>query len=109
MNTKRDRELSYEEMDFVFVEDFYDLPLRGLCKWYGELCHFELRDYDDEIPVYYIRRLTGYEKFIRLTHKKVFEICVGTHWTGDYKKHRFKIRKPRWFWEIISNIYYWRW
>jgi len=92
----------------VWVSDFYDHPLAGICRWEGELCRFEW-DYDDEwVRIYLLTRL---QKVRWLWRKVKFEICVGYHWTyKDGKREtNFHYRNPQWLYRLLFRFHYRRW
>lgn len=96
----------YNEVDFVWVSDHYDLHLTGICRDNGKLCRFET-DYDTtEVSIFELSLL---EKVMWLCQKKLFEWCVGYHWSYPEKKRGavFGGRKPEWFWNALLKIYYW--
>ena len=90
-----------KEVEFVFVTNYYDQPLNGLCIVNGDLCEFELV-YDFEEPpeheYYNIYKFTTFGKYVALYQKKMFELCVGEHWS--FKQKPFKM-KP-----ILFNFYF---
>ena len=95
----------YDEMDWVWISDHYDIHLDGLCRHDGELSRFKT-DFDSEICTIYT--LTNWEKIKWLWRKRMFEVCIGYHWTYPHRKQgvRFNYKKPRWFWDIIFKLYY---
>ena len=100
--------ISYDKMEFVFILSHYDINLSGLCKHNNKLCEFKLRDYDDpdDDLKCYIYKLSFKEKIKWLYKKTIFEWCIGYHWTYPYRKNGYKLRRPRWFWQIVHNLYY---
>lgn len=95
-----------KEIYFIFVEDFYDLPLTGTCRVNGEYMRFELKD--EESMDYYCFRMSLSEKIKSKIGQRLFEICVGYHHTynGNKKMSHFRYRRPRWFYKILFNLYY---
>lgn len=93
------------QLEIIFVTNFYDIPLAGLCWYDGKVERFE-SDYDTQKTT--IIFLTRYERFKALLGKKLFEICVGTHHT--YKNNRkasyFYWRKPVILHKILYKLYY---
>lgn len=68
----------WQDLHLVWVRDFYDMPLSGLCRYNGALCEFA-GDY--ETKAYEIKPLAWWQKVRWLMRKRLFEVCVGTHWT----------------------------
>lgn len=68
----------WQDLHLVWVSDFYDMPLNGICRHNGALCEF---DGDYETGTYVIKSLAWWEKARWIVRKKLFEVCVGTHWT----------------------------
>ena len=107
------------QIEFLWVQSYYDGPLKGLCKYNNEICYFEVKD---EVPyeeddeqfikmVYSIYKLTVLEKIKWLWKKKLFELCVGYHYTYPQRKNKewFYYRKPVWLYRFIFCLYYWNW
>lgn len=94
------------ELDIVFVQRFYDIPLSGLCRYNGKIERFET-DYDTEEST--IHFLTPLQRAKELFNKKMFEICVGTHQTYKEGKrhHYFYWRKPTFLHVALYKLYYW--
>ena len=98
----------YDAVDFVWIADHYDIHLTGLCRERDELCRFTT-DYDTaEIKIYH---LTFREKIHWILRKKMFEWCVGYHWTycKGKRKMNYGKRKPKWFWKLVMSAYYGKW
>jgi hypothetical protein len=97
-----------QDMNFVFITNYYDGPLSGFCLWDNQLHRFEATDEsygDDEYDVY---PLTLWEKIKAKTNQKAFEICVGTHWSygGNKRKSHFYWRRPNWLHKLLFDVYY---
>ena len=79
-------------------------PLRltpsGLLRFGGELCRFETHYHRCEVSVY---RLTQAEKLKWLARKKLFELCVGYHWSyrRESMEHWFGGRRPEWLHKML--------
>lgn len=111
-------QLPYDRVDFVWVKSHYDIHLEGLCKYNGELHRFKVGSdfgYDEGVedyilPIMNIYKLNRIEKFKWLCRKKLFEICVGKHFTYPYRKNgvRFYTKSPKWFWSKVFKLYYWK-
>lgn len=100
-------------MEFVFVSDHYDIHLAGLCRVDGELCAFELdqETYANQNPLYNVYILNALQKLKELWGKKLFEVCVGHHWSYPERNGgaMFFYRYPKWFWKLIFKAYYIKW
>lgn len=93
-------------LHILWVSNYYDLPLEGLCRHYGKICRFET-DYETEVTTIY--SLEPIEKARWIFRKLAFELCVGTHWTYKDGKHReqsYGSRRPKWFWSMICRMYF---
>ena len=108
--------IKYEHINFVWVSDHYDIHLSGLCRMNGQLMRFEIPKNSKwcggpwHIPRFHIYKLNPIEKLCLLLKKRLFEICIGKHWTYPDRKQgvRSKIRKPLWFWRLVFKLYYLR-
>jgi len=107
----------YDKIEFIWVTDHYDIHLKGLCKYRDRYCRFELmQDSDYETmdvmangdDVYALYTLTDDEAEEFLRQKRLFELCVGYHWSYPERLNgaQFGNRWPRWFWNIIFKLYY---
>lgn len=119
----------YDEVDFVWILNHWDIHLEGLCNHNGELCYFETqkgtgywdeeccedieRECDEYVEVIPnkcdIYSLTKEEKQSWLKRKRKFEVCVGYHWTYPYRKtgeRPYGYKKPKWFWNLLTIFYY---
>lgn len=94
-----------KELDIVYVMNFYDLPLKGLCRYQGKIQLFET-DYETEETT--ITLLSTFTRLKLLWRKKLFEICIGNHWTYKNGKRTgyFYWRNPEWFHRILYNLYF---
>lgn len=78
----------------------------------GNLMRFELPKGSKlaywRLPHMHVYNLNLIEKMRWLFKKRLFEICIGKHWTYPDRKQGvcFKIKKPRWFWKIVFKLYY---
>lgn len=111
---KQVAEIISSDLKIVFVTNYYDRPLSGLCYYNGDLTKFEL-NYDPEDDegineTYFIFSLTVFEKIKYLFQKKMFEICVGYHQTyvNNKKPSFFYMRKPKWVFSLLYNFYYYK-
>lgn len=112
---KKIADIKYDEVNFRFISDHWDVHLTGTCIYNGELCEFKNQypDYDEELDeweemIVEIYQLNLLEKFKWYKKQWLFEKCVGYHWTyGSGKRNRgFYYRKPKWLYKIIFNLYY---
>lgn len=98
------------ELNYVFISNYYDLPLSGLCRHQGKLCRFSIdKDWGGEEPVFYdVFELSFFERLKARYNKKLFELCVGYHWSFKDKKREgsFYVRSPQWFYKWLFNIYF---
>lgn len=96
--------IKYKELmeTIVFIDNYYDIPLLGLCKYKGHLAKFRKMSYETE-DLYEIIELSCIGKIFAKLNQWLFEICVGTHWS--YKngkiKGEFKGFTP------LTKFYYW--
>ena len=102
--------IPYRHMDWVWVSDHYDFHLAGLCRYRGHLCRFDTSYHNRfkkrlRCRIYTLRK---HEKLIWLTHKAIFEVCVGTHWSYSRRVRRqsLYLRKPRWVAKLLFATYY---
>ena len=115
MATRRlSHKCEYNDLNIVYVTDYYDFALGGLCRNKdGVLCKFEwddfIRDGDLNEDYYKVFYMTPIEKFRALFSKTMFELCVGYHQTYDKGKKTkyFYEKKPQWFWKKVKNFYFW--
>jgi hypothetical protein len=119
----------YGEIEFVFVSDHYDFHRSGICRHDGKLAQFScVEDYppgwgscgedcdgcdlcNDYPVVCQIKPLTTAQKIGWIWKKKLFEICVGTHWTYPNRPRgaSFRARRPRWLYALLFALYYRNW
>ena len=99
--------VNYNDIYFVWISNYYDEPLHGICKYKNKLYEF-IADVEEERTIYRIINLTLCEKIRWKARQKLFEIFVGTHWTmKENKRHaNFGKRRPKWFWDLMVNFYY---
>lgn len=97
------------KVEYRFISNYYDVPLNGICYYLGILYEFErapLEEYFDDCLHLY--KLTAWQEFKWKLKQKLFEICVGYHWSW-YPKNRgnlFHFRKPEWFYKKLFKLYY---
>lgn len=102
---------SIKHPKFVWVQDHWDVHLSGTCIYKDNLCYFET-EYPRNVDNFYydIYKLSSWEKVKWTLEQKLFELCVGYHWTygkdGRKWSNGFILRKPKWFFNILFNIYH---
>jgi hypothetical protein len=128
---KKIAKIDYDKMKFVFVTDHWDIHLAGLCEYNGKLHYFETVDereyecnplfiesikfngithkepYFREIGELYcvIYSMSLFEKINQLWRKKLFEVCVGYHWS--YPNRRDTVdNKPYWLKKLLWKMYF---
>ena len=93
-------------MELIFVSDFCNIPLAGLCRSNNKLCRFVTDP--DNMYGFSIYPLSTLEKVHWLSRKWLFEICVGTQYS--YKNNKpigvFHWRHPIWLHKKLFNLYY---
>lgn len=85
----------------VFVEDYYDVPLKGTCNYKGKIAKF--RRMSTKKDFYEITELSIFGRIGAKLNQWLFEICVGTHWSYKDGKKRgdFGGFTP------LTRLYYW--
>lgn len=121
--------IAYRDIKFVWVSDHWDFHRGGTCLYEGRLCRFTcVEDYpegwgtceheDGECPLCadypiacMIHEITPADRMKWRIRKKMFEFCVGTHWTYPNRPNgaSFHSRRPRWFYAMLFAIYYKNW
>jgi hypothetical protein len=103
--------LPYDELDFVWVNNHYDVHLSGLCRlgftlFYFKTNHEDLYDEDKELTCE-VYMLSWTEEIKWKLKKFLFEQMVGYHWSYPQRKNeRFHYRKPEWLYKILFKLYY---
>lgn len=96
--------ISYDDLNTTWISDFYDVPLCGLCNDDGWLRYFEVEDWEADCLTYNIYVLSLNEEIKWLLNKKLFELFVGSHWSGNGTDcNRDYNLQP---WKALMNIYY---
>ena len=97
--------VKYDDMDFVWIVDHWNIHLEGLCRYNGSLCRFKT---NEETEICTIYSLSILEKVKWLVRKKRFELCIGYHWTYPHKSHGalFYYRKPKWLYKFLFKKFY---
>jgi len=110
MKRKFIKTLPYDEVDFKWISNHYDVHLKGSCMFNGSLHEFENdypEDFDSEMMVR-IYKLDLLSKLKWYWDQWKFEKCIGYHWTYPHRKNgqSFYYRKPKWLYTKIFNWYY---
>lgn len=94
-----------EELQFVWISHFWDVPLDGLCRVDGKLMRFREAFADG---TYQVLDLKPHQKARWLLRKWLFECCVGEHWSYPQRVNgaRFYWRKPVWLHKALFWAYY---
>jgi hypothetical protein len=100
--------LSYDDIDFVWVDNHYDVHISGLCKLGFSLFYFKTINHDsDEELMCEVYMLSTIEEIKWKLKKFFFEQMVGYHWTYPKRKNsHFHYRKPEWLYMILFKLYY---
>lgn len=107
--------IPYDEVDFKFIINHYDLHLSGICRYNGKTCYFktiegEYNYEEDEWNESFceIYKLTFREKWKYFWIRKKFECMVGYHWTYPQRKMKgaFYYRKPVCIYKYLFNLFY---
>ena len=104
--------LPYDEVDFVWVSNHYDVHLEGLCKMGNTLFWFKTNNYPnhfafDENLKCDIYMLSFLEEMKLRLRKFFFEQMVGYHWSFPKRKNsHFHYRKPEWLYKRLFKLYY---
>ena len=102
---KYQEKLKYSDMEFVRVQSHYDIHLRGLCR-YGKRMTLHSFETNEETETCTIYHLGFFKKLKWLCKKKLFELCVGYHWTYPYCTYGYcfnpDTRLKKWF----CKVYY---
>ena len=107
--------IPYDEVNFKWISNHWDVHLSGTCIYNGELCEFEnsYPMYNEDTDEYEemlvkIYKLDLLSKLAWMKRQWGFEKCVGYHWTyiNGARSYGFKYRKPEWFYKRLLNWYY---
>lgn len=101
------------ELQWIFIENHYDVHLEGTCIYQGMFCRFKMHgDFDDGNLIYEVTPLNWYGRILARAEQYLFEVCVGLHWTYKRDKRRL-CDGERWAWcpELVKRLmfaaYYW--
>lgn len=101
-----------------FTNFKYDDLENGLAVYNGKIVWYsaaddriELDDEDEPIQQIYVSELTFFETIKHTFNKKLFEICVGKHWSYDLKtgyriEKYFVMKGSSWFRQSLYEMYY---
>jgi len=105
---KRIATLPYDEIDFVWISNHYDVHLSGLCRMGNTLFWFETKiEGDYEKITCDIYMLSFWEEVKFRLRKFLFEQMVGYHWSYPKTKSKgFYYRKPEWLYKRLFKLYY---
>jgi hypothetical protein len=105
--------LPYDEIDFVWISNHYDIHISGLCKMGNTLFWFKTLnpedDEDDEEELKCDVYMLSFWEEMRLRARKFFfEQMVGYHWSYPQRKEwaRFYYRRPVWLSKLLFKLYY---
>lgn len=104
------KKISYEDVNFKWIEDHYDYHSTGTCIYNNELCVFLTDSSEHEKKDNYelscnIYKLNLFEKIKCIFSQKIFEWMVGYHWTCPKMKNYY-IRKPEFIFNLLTCLYY---
>lgn len=99
---KRIARIPYEHMEWVWISAFWDVPLRGLCKYNNKLYSFQGFGAvcGKKMARYHILKMNLLEKIRWLLRKFTFEIMVGKHWSSYPSRIKYKDKG------FLRKIYY---
>lgn len=105
--------IPYNTVYVHFVDFHYDIDISGLCSYNGKLCRF-YNDWDifvededgDRVYLTCIHTLSFFQKLRLLFRKRLFEWCVGYHWTYKNGKRVASYVPPRTLWQKCKHRAY---
>lgn len=97
--------VSYLEMkkSVIWVANHWDIHLTGLMMHDGRLARFET---DEETRMVNVFHLSLLERLQWLVRKRLFEVCVGRHWTYPGRANGVRFRRGGWFKRALFRLYY---
>jgi hypothetical protein len=99
--------LPYDDIDFVWVNNHYDVHISGLCRLGFGLFYFKTINHDsDEELMCDVYMLSTTEEIKWKLRKFFFEQMVGHHWSYPTKRSHFYYRKPEWLYKLLFKLYY---
>ena len=98
--------LAYQDVNFIFILDHYDLHLEGTCRYNKRLSYFKT-EIDDNLEPLFVRifRLSVFGIIRQKIQQTLFEKCVGYHWTYP-RNTQFYYRKPQFLYVLLFKLYY---
>jgi len=103
--------IEYNNLNLIFVSDYYDIPLNGTCYYNNNICEFKtiVGDWDgvkkEWLPSYFeIYQLTWIGKIKWVWTQWLFEFCVGYHYS--HRNKLIYIRKSKWLSDKLYKWYY---
>lgn len=93
------------DVEYRFITNFYDHPLKGSCYYLGKLYYFRRKEDSDYLYLFHLNN-SGERKW--KLKQFFFEQCVGYHWSWYPKNRseRFRYRKPEWLYKLLFKLYY---
>jgi len=107
---KPDLRIPYDHMRWEWISSHWDIHLAGLC-WVGkELMRFttECSPFKKNLKCH-VFRLSPEEHLDWRIQQRLFEWCVGYHWSyrGNRVRGKSGQRRPVWFWwYFVTKLYY---
>lgn len=100
--------LSYDDIDFVWVNNHYDVHISGLCRLGFSLFYFKTINHDSDDELMCEVYMLSWSEEIKWKLKKFFfEQMVGYHWSYPQRKNNhFHYRKPVWLYKRLFWLYY---
>jgi hypothetical protein len=106
---KRIATLPYDELNFVWISNHYDIHISGLCEMGHTLFAFQtINPHDDDNYRCEIYMLSFWEEIKWRMRKFFFEQMVGYHWTYPQRKNgaNFYIRNPKWLYKFLYKLFF---
>lgn len=97
--------VKYDEVEIIFVSNYYDHPLSGVCSYQGKIYWFE-NEYQEDMMQ--LRLLNRWERLKKWYFRTLFGICVGWHWhyKNGKRANHFYTRKPKWLFALLFKWYF---
>ena len=113
LHLKPDFRIDYDHMRWEWISSHWDIHLKGLCWVNGELCRFTMQPWCypfRHMPKCHVFRLSAGDRLRWRLRQRLFEWCVGYHWSyrgGKTRPAGMVHRNPWWFWGPLQSLYYW--
>jgi hypothetical protein len=93
------------EVEYRFITNYYDVPLRGSCYYLGKLYSFSRKDEGNYLYLFHLN-MNGERRW--KWKQFWFEQCVGYHWSWFPKNrhNKFYYRNPQWLYKFLFWLYY---